>query len=240
MNSAKAAARSAGILYLLMSITGAFSILYLPVAFIVGGDAMATARKITDGEFLYRIVILSDLVSQILFVFLVFSLYNLLKDVSRRLAMLMVMLVLISVAVGVANLLNQIAPLVLLSGADFLSVFTKPQLDATALGFLKLHGKGVLVDSVFWGLWLFPFGLLVIKSGFIPRFLGGLLIIAGVAYLAGSFIPLLIPDYPQILARVIPVLEAAELPIIFWLLIVGVTGQPTKDELDGSNILAGR
>jgi hypothetical protein len=231
MNPTKAAARFAGILYLLMSVTGAFSILYLPVAFIVRGDATATAQRITDAGFLYRIVILSDLVSQTLFIFLVFSLYNLLKDVNRKHAMLMVMLVLVSVAVGVANLLNQIAPLVVLSGAGFLSVFTKPQLDAVALGFLNLHSKGVLVDSAFWGLWLFPFGFLVIKSGFIPRILGVLLIIAGVAYLAGSFIPLLFPDYPQIVAQITPVLEAAELPIIFWLLIAGARVQLSTDEL---------
>lgn len=92
------------------------------------------------------------------------ALYNLFKDVDKKVAMLMVILVSVSAAIGIVNIVNTMAPLVLLSGADFLSVFTKPQLDALALGFLRLHGYGLVVDEAFWGLWLFPFGVLVITG----------------------------------------------------------------------------
>ena len=78
------------------------------------------------------------------------------------------------------------APLVLLSGADFLSVFSKPQLDALALAFLRVRSNGTSVAMVFWALWLFPFGVLVIRSGFFPRILGVLLIVGCFAYLTVS------------------------------------------------------
>ena len=225
MNSTKATARFTGILYLLMGITGAFSILYVPAAFIVRGDATATARKITDAALTYRIGILSALVGQILFIFLVLSLYNLLKDVNRKHAMLMVTLVSVSVSIGFINLLNQIAPLILLSGANFLSVFTKPQLDALALGFLNLRSRGIAVESAFWGLWLFPFGILVIKSGFFPKLLGILLIVAGFAYLTGSVASIVLPAHMHVVSQVTLPLEAGELPMIIWLLVKGAKVQ---------------
>ena len=110
----------------------------------------------------------------------------------------MVLLVSIGVAVALANLLNKFAPLVLLSGADYLSVFTKPQLDALALGFLRFHSSGAAVTTAFWGLWLFPFGILVIKSGFFPRILGILLLVAGFAYLTSSVTSIVLPDYSRL------------------------------------------
>jgi len=122
--------------------------------------------------------------------------------------------------------LNDIAALVLVSGADFLSVFEKPQLDALAYLFLRLHGQGITVASIFWGLWLFPFGMLVIRSGFIPRVFGFLLMIAGVAYLASSFTTLILPQYKSLVSQVALPLEVAEVPIIFWLLIWGAKTRP--------------
>lgn len=124
------------------------------------------------------------------------------------------------------NVLNDIAALVLLSGADFLSVFAQPELDALAYLFLRLHARGITVASIFWGLWLFPFGLLVIRSRFIPRVLGYLLMIAGVGYLASAFATLVLPEYAPLVARVALPLELGELPIIFWLLIWGARPRP--------------
>src|SRR3989442_11666558 len=115
---------------------------------------------------------------------MVWVLYNLFQDVDKKIAMLMVILVSVSCAIGISNIINTMAPLLLLSGADFLSVFTRPQLDALAMGFLRLRGYGLVVNEAFWGLWLFPFGMLVIKSAFFPKFLGVLLIVGCFAYLA--------------------------------------------------------
>jgi len=150
------------------------------------------------------------------------SLYHLLKDVDRKQARMMVVLVSVSVSVAVVNLFNQIAPLVLLSGAHFLSAFTKPQLDALALGFLRLRSEGTYLDMAFWGLWLLPFGLLVIKSGFFPKLLGVLLIIGCFAYLAVSFTALVFPAHRQLVSQLaLPLFAVGELSMIVWLLVKG-------------------
>jgi hypothetical protein len=137
---------------------------------------------------------------------------------------------LVSVPIVFVNVLNEIAALVLVSGADFLSVFEKPQLDALAYLFLRLHGQGIQLASIFWGLWLFPFGTLVIRSGFIPRIFGFLLIIAGVANLGSAFATLVLPRYAPLVSQVASPLQLAELPIVFWLLI---RGAKTPDAASG-------
>ncbi len=223
MSTIKSQARQAGILYLLLTITGAFGVIYVPDAFIVAGDATATARNIVAGKLIYRIGIYSSLLSSIIFVFLALSLYNLLKDVDRKQAMLMVMLVAVAVAVGIANLFNRAAPLILLSGADYLSVFTKPQLDALALSFIRLHGSVTHLDMIFWGLWLFPFGILVFKSRFFPRILGIMLIVGGSAWLAESFSGIVLPAYRHVVSQVaLPFYAVAEFSMMIWLLVKGV------------------
>ncbi len=123
MISKKKTARFAGLLYVLLAATGIFNLLYVPSTVIVPGDATATADSIASAEFLFRAGILSGLISNVIFVFLVLTLYRLLKDISHKQAILMVVLVLISVAITFANTFNQIAALILLSGADFLSCF---------------------------------------------------------------------------------------------------------------------
>ncbi|SRR6266545_2220169 len=224
MNSIKAASRQAGVLYLLFSIVAIACQFFFP-AFVVSGDATATARNIAAAELSYRIGILAGLVTHVLFLFVVLSLYDLFKDVDRKHARLMVLLVSVGVAIALANLLNKIAPLILLSGADYLSVFTKPQLDALALGFLLLHSNGVTVATAFWGLWLFPFGILVIRSGFFPRVLGVLLMVAGFAYLSSSVASIALPAYRHVVSQVMMPLYFGEVPIIFWLLIGGAKVQ---------------
>jgi hypothetical protein len=189
--------------------------------FIVPGDATATARNISAAELTYRIGILTDFVTLLLFIFLVVSLYNLLKSVDKWHATLMVLLVSAGVTIGLANLLNRVAPLILLSGADYWSVFTKPQLAALALGFLTLNSNGNTVDTAFWGLWLFPFGILVIKSGFFPRVLGILLMVAGFGLLTSSVTSIVLPAYEHVVSLATMPLGLGEFPIIFWLLIKG-------------------
>ena len=124
-----------------------------------------------------------------------------------------------------ANTFNQIAALIILSGADFLSVFEKPELESIAYVFLRLHSQGIQIIQIFWGLWLFPFGLLVYRSGFIPKTLGVLLFIAGFAYVLSTFTFLVLPQYTGAISTLVTILEVGELPIIFWLLIVGAKAQ---------------
>jgi hypothetical protein len=226
MNSTKKQARVAGVLYLLMAITAPIGLFYVPSTLIVSGDATATANHVKASELLLRIGIGSELFHQTVFIFLVLALYRLLKAVNEKHAVMMVILSLVSVPIVFLNVLNEIAALILVSGADFLSVFAQRQLDAMVLLFLRLHSHGIIVAGIFWGLWLFPFGILVIRSRFIPRVLGVLLMIAGSAYLAVAFTSLLLPAYARLVGQFATVLEAGELPIILWLLIWGAKVQP--------------
>ena len=119
------------------------------------------------------------------------------------------------------NVLNHIAALTLFRGGDFLAVIDKNQLDALAMLFLRLHSQGNIINEIFWGLWLFPFGVLVKRSGFLPRILGVLLIVNCFAYLAQSLTSLLLPSYANVVAQwTFPALFG-ELWIMLWLLIKG-------------------
>lgn len=227
MDSIKAAAHRAGALYLLFMIVGLVDMFGFS-RFMVAGDATATARNLLAAQTTFRIGILTDFVTLLIFIFLVVSLYNLLKGAGRWHALLMVLLVSVGVTIGFVNLFNKLAPLVLLSGADYLSVFTKPQLDALALGFLSLNGDGNTVAAIFWGLWLFPFGILVLRSGFFPRVLGVLLLVAGFGYVTSSVTSMVLPAYGDAVTKATMPLLFGEFPIIFWLLIKGAKVPPSQ------------
>lgn len=221
--SQKGMARLAGLLYALAGGTGVFSYLYLPATFITAGDAGATARNIAEGASIYRLGIVSEVVSSLLLLCLAFTLYELLKDFGRSYARLMLSLIIVAVGVAVLNIVHLVAPLVLASSAASMSAFSTPQLDALALLFLKLRGNGVMLAQVFWGLWLLPFGLLVIRSGLFPKLLGVLLIGSCVAYVADSLAYFLSPGLLHILRRLLQPIEGlGEGSMMLWLLIVGV------------------
>ena len=205
-----------------------FSLIYVPSTLFVFGDATATAENIRTSELLFRAGIASGLVANVLFVFLVLALYRLLNEVNRNHAVLMVILVVLAVAAAFGNTFNHIAALVVLSGADFLSVFDEPQLDALAYVFLRLHSQALQAIQIFWGLWLFPFGLLVYQSRFIPKILGVLLLIAGSAYLAGSFVSMVLPQFNDTVSPLISILIYGEVPIIFWLLFIGLKPESSE------------
>ena len=218
--------RLAGLLYVLMGIPATFSLVYVPRTLIVRGDAAATSRNILASEMLFRTGIVAELVYLLVFLLLAMALYRLLAGVNKTHASLMVSLVLASVAIGFLNVLNEVAALTLFRGADFLSVFDRRQLDALGMFFLGLYGRGLNINEALWGLWLFPFGVLVIRSGLIPRILGVLLIVNCFAYLAASLTALLLPAYSGLMHRVALIPETGELWIMLWLLIKGARVQP--------------
>src|SRR6266849_3708148 len=158
MSSTKNTGRFAGLLYILMSIPGFFAMVYVPSKLIVHGNATATANNIAASETLFRLGIAAELIGYAGFIFVALALYDLLKGVNRRHASLMVLLIVVSVPIAFLNELNSIAALILVRGADFLSIFEKPQREALAMLFLNLHFHGLVVDQIFWGLWLFPLG----------------------------------------------------------------------------------
>ena len=221
MHPVKKAARIAGGIYASMVVTGPFSLIYVPSKLIVRDNAAATAENVLAHETMFRLSLLGDLVGQVIFICLAIALYRLLSGVNKIWAALMVALVLVSAAVGFVNTLNDIAALILFRGADFLAVFDKPQRDALGMLFIRLHTQGIFIDEMFWGLWLFPFGLLVFRSGFLPRFIGVWLMINCFGYVILSVIALFFPAYYGAAFNWSQPVLFGELAIMLWLLIRG-------------------
>src|SRR5215467_12338026 len=221
MNTIKKQAHIAGILYLLASIAAVFAWVYVNGKIFVRDDATATDNNIRASETLLRLGIAGELIGSIIFIFVVLALYRLFKAVSEKQAMAMAILLLISTPISLLAVLGELAALIVADGGNFLSIFDQHQLDGLSYLFFRLHGQALVVAQIFWGLWLFPFGTLVIRCGFIPRFLGFLLFIAGLGYLIGSFSVLVLPNYKQLGNQIAMILEFCELPIILWLLIWG-------------------
>jgi hypothetical protein len=225
MNSIKKQAHVAGVLYVLASITAVFAWVYVSGKLFVRDDPIATADNIRASETLLRLGIASELVGAIIFIFVVLALYRLFKAVSEKHALAMAILLLISTPISLLAAVGELAALIVAEGGNFLSPFDQHQLDSLSYLFFRLHGQALVIAQIFWGLWLFPFGTLVIRCGFIPRFLGFLLFIAGVGYLIGSCSVLVLPSYKQLGNQIAMILEFCELPIIFWLLIWGAKPQ---------------
>ena len=226
----KTTARTAGILYLLLGITGMLGILYIPSQIIVPDDATATAANILANEFLYRLGIICQLACQTIFVYLVLSLYSLFKEVNRIYALQMLVLVAVSVPIAFLILLNQLAALVLLSDAGFLSGFQSEQVNSLLMIFLKLYEHGVIVVQIFWGLWLVPLGLLAYRSTFVPRFIGIFLVLGGIGYVIASLTGLLFPQYSGSVGSIVTIPSViGEFSMIFWLLFIGLRSRTPVD-----------
>ena len=226
MHPTDKAARVAGAIYLSMALTAPWRLIYIPSTLFVHGNATATASNIAAHEWLFRLGIVGDLLTGTIVIFTVLALYQLFKGVNQNIAAVMVILGGLTVSpIYFVNTLNDAAALLFVRGADFLSVFGKPQRDALAMLFLRLHHHGVVANEIFWGLWLFPLALLVIRSGFLPRFLGFWLIINGFAYLITSFTGLLLPQYEQLVSNITFPALLGELAFMLWLVIKGAKVQ---------------
>ena len=221
-NSLKKTARLAGLLYLILILTGAYSIIYVSSQIIVQGDAVTTSKNILTNEFLFRTSIISDIISNTIWVFLALALYRLFKQINERQAKLLVALVIVQIpAVFIMEAFN-ISSLMIFKG-EILKTFPLSQRQDLGMLFLKINDNGALTLEMFWGLWLIPFGQLVYKSGFIPRIFGILLIIAGIAYMHASFASILFPGYSAFVNQPTLLLVAiGEFSITLWLIIKGV------------------
>ena len=221
MHPTKKAAHIAGAVYLALVVVAPFAMIYVPGKLIVRGDAAATADNILAHETMFRLAIFGDLVGHVIFICLGIALYRLLSSVNKIWALLMVSFVLVSAAVGFLNTLNNIAAVILFRGGEFLDVIDKSQRDAFGMLFVRLHNQGEFISEIFWGVWLFPFGLLVYRSGFLPRILGIWLIIACFAWVALSITAQFFPtNYSAAFGWFQPAFFA-EMAIMLWLLIRG-------------------
>ena len=203
-------ARIAGLLYIPPWILSLVAI-FLRQSLIVPGDAASTARNIAASEFTFNLSVVMDLIVQVVFIFLVVVLYKLLKIVNKNQAVLMAVLFLVSVPIAMLNTLNLFA-------AQLLSSYPAPFQDLIPFLF-DLNEVGIYIAYIFWGLWLFPFGYLAFKSGFIPKILGIYLMISCFGYLIDFVTYFFFPDVGISLNMFT---GWAELFICLWLLIKGV------------------
>ena len=215
--SKRAIARTAGILYLLLFPLGIFGLIYFQMNVVVEGDIEATILNISNDENYFRFSIVSSLVLQIVFILLVSAFYKLFVDVDKDLAALMLIFVLVSVPITMSNELIRYAMLYLLERPETIHIL------------VILHTTGVNITQIFWGLWLLPLGILIYKSGFIPKFLGVLMIIACFGYLIDSFLWFL---YPNNLFSLSQYTFLGELLLPLFLLIKGINEQAIGDKSD--------
>jgi Domain of unknown function (DUF4386) len=223
--------RLAGLLWFLSAVTGGLGLSYVRSSVIVAGDAAATAANIAASEFFFRAAIVSTLFSQIFLFFVGLTLFHLFKEVNKVLATVCLASAMMTVAIAVVNTLNLFGALLVLGQADYLKAFNPEQLNAMTMIFIRLansFGQGLL--EIFWTPYFFSFGLLIIRSKYLPKIFGLLLMIMSVGFAINVFTKFLIPQfYPAIFTQLAMALGAlGGLPTMLWLLIKGAEVQPLK------------
>lgn len=228
-DTTKRTARFAGVVYLALGIATGVGFYHAPL---VHSDLSAITHAMAASDLRFQIGVTADVVAATLGIPLAILLYQLLERINKAQAVLMASLLAVSVPISFVVALDYVGAHMLLSGSELASAFTGAQRQALAMFFLRLHADGVLAEEIFWGLWLLPFGLLVIRSRFLPRVLGILLVIASVAYVAHSLVTMLLGgarfdafEHAMLLIR-----AAGELPIILWLVIRGADVRPPRQK----------
>lgn len=223
MESNKKIARIAGLLYFVVVLTGIFSLAYVPSKLIEWDNAALTFTNIENSETLFRLSIVAGIVCYTAFLILPFVLCKLLYQVSKPHAIGMVILSVISVPFSLFNLVNKVNVLTLISKPDYLSIVELDRVHAEVMLTLNYYNNGIQVVSIFWGLWLLPFGYLVFKSGFLPKLLGILLMAGCFGYLINFIGNFLFQNYSELgIGRFVSLpASLGEIGICLWLLIVG-------------------
>jgi len=220
--SNKQVARIAGFAYLIIILAGIFAEFFVRGNLIVAGDAAATVTNILANESLFRVGFVSDFVMVICDAFVGVLLYILLKQVSKGLALLALAFRLIHTAILGINLLNHFYPILLLNGTEYLTSFSADQLHALVLLFLEAHKYGYEIGLLFFGLHCLVLGYLIIRSGFFPKILGVLMMLAGPGYLIECIVLFLFPGYEAVSYPGLAFAGIAELSFCLWLIIKAV------------------
>jgi hypothetical protein len=221
--SPQAYARIGGVLGLIIFITAIFNEGFVRGNLIVSGDATATAINIIASEQLFRLGFAGELIRISFDIALAWVLYVLLKPVNKNIALLAVLFGLAAASISGINALNDFVALLLLSGADYLTVFAADQLHGLAMLSLNAHTFGYHISLVFFGFHLFLIGYLVFRSGYFPKLIGLLLTIASLSYLTNSFANILNPEFAETLFPTIFLLPLiGEMSFTLWLLVMGV------------------
>ncbi|MBL7996585.1 DUF4386 domain-containing protein [bacterium] len=224
-------ARVCGVLYLIMIVAGGFAEMFVREGLTVSRDAAATAQNILASEQVYRIGFVADLVCLISGTFLSLIFYVMFKRVNKNLSLLALIFSIVAGAVMAGNLLNQLAPLLLLHKAVYLKAFTLEQLQTLSLFFLNLQSQGYGISLLLFAFYFPIIGYLIYKSNFLPRILGLIYTLAGIGYLSNSLAMFL---FPPILAVLFPysLLPAfiGESSMCLWLIVKGVNMEKWKEQ----------
>jgi len=219
--SQRKAARVAGLLYLMNAVFAIVGVIARS-SLVVPGDAVTTANNIMANELVYQFSFMSNVIMMLVGVFLPLALYVVLKQVDKSYSALFVILLLISVPIMCINLVSQFAALLLVRDAGYLTAFGSDQLYSLVNLFLELEEIGYAVAKIFFGIWLLPLGYLVYKSGYFPKILGILLVIACFGYLIDFSTFFLFPSiYESISMLVVLPIMIGEMAFTFWLLLKG-------------------
>jgi hypothetical protein len=231
MTSQVRLARTAGIYYLAVAILGGFAHGYVRARVYVLGDAAETADNVVANARLVRFGFAADLVQATLMLFVVLALYRLLHHVSKPVAQAMVAFVVVSVPITCLNMLNQLGALLVATDPSYTSSLGADGSDTVVLLLLDLQHNGYLIAQIFFGLWLFPLGLLAYRSALFPRLIGVLLMLGSVAYLVDVVLQFLVSDLADVVSApiLIPVVIVAEVSMLGYLLIKGVKA-PRPDD----------
>jgi hypothetical protein len=220
-------ARIAGLLYLIVVLSGIFSLAYVPSKLIDWNDADKTFTQIQASETLFRLGIVAGIICYTAFLLLPFVLYALLHRVSKTPAIAMVALAAASVPFSLYNLVHKSSVLTLIGNEPFLQSISLAQRQTQVMMHLHAYNNGIELISVFWGLWLLPFGYLVFRSGFLPKWLGILLMAGCFGYLVNFTGSFLFPQYADMgIARFVSLpATIGEIGTCLWLLIAGIKTQ---------------
>jgi hypothetical protein len=228
----KTKARIAGILYFLIGVFSFYGVMYVSSQIQVIGDAQATFNNLLDNEFLFRTGIYAHLLNTVVFTMMVLVFYHMFSHIHKFLAQIMVAFVILHISFEFgAQVFNYTA--MMLAKGQLLESMELLQRQEWVYLFLRTAKYGsVGLAIVFWGIWLIPLGILVIKSGFIPKIFGIMLIAGGVAYILDSMTFILFPGAGSTFKTILMVVfSVAEISFIFWLLIKGISNPKSQRSL---------
>ncbi|NCD72527.1 DUF4386 domain-containing protein [Mucilaginibacter agri] len=230
METIKRTARTAGLFYLVIVFGGIFYLRYVPVILINRDNMALTVRNLRAHITLFRFAIVAEIVSNLFYLLLVLTFYKLFQQVSKRVALVMVLLVGISIVMDFVNLQNRLAILSLIDGGTQLRTFSPAVMQDQILVYINIYRNGIRATEIFWGGWLFPLGYLIYRSKIIPKIIGIFLMVGCFGYVTdfiGSFFFLHYSDL-GITNYVIMPASIGELSICFWLLIMGARTNPRQ------------
>jgi len=236
IHSIQKIAKVAGALYLLIAVLAGFVHFYVPGKLIVPGDVVATAGNIMASTGLFRMSIAAELVILLSEIVLSVLLYLLFKPVNKTLSLVAAVSRLAMTVVHGVNLLNHFIVLLLVGGAAYLTVFQPNQLQALVTLFLDSYNYGYTIGIVFFTLHTFTLAYLIFKSGYFPKILGVLFVVAAFGYLIDSFSHVLIPGYKTGPAYIALPIAIAEIAFPLWLLIKGVNVEGWEKHALGSDV----